>query len=571
MVLFVDDLNMPQKEYFGAQPPIELPSSQLRQWHDHGGWYNRKELKKFDITDLVMASAMGPPGGGRTFITERLKRHYNVLAYSDLQDHLVTSDKACFQAWDSERFRAHCKGLCRLWLGLPTLHTGRCKCRWQDESIQQIFQTMAGYFFAGFDETIQIRCTVGIFKQALKDLLPTPAKSHYLFNLRDIWRVFLGLCTLSSKKANQREVVFRCWCHEIQRVFGDRLTDNQDSKWMTSQIKSTLAYLGITKRINIHAGHLEDSFQVYYETIYVRERLIFASFLNQDADQKFYEEVLDVQAMKECIEEYLDEYNSVSTLQMPLVMFLDACEHCRVLSQPSGNVLLLGVGGSGRQSLTPRPQECECFQIEVAKGYGMTEFRDDVKKCLMKCGVEDKVQVFLFCDTQIVKEDFVEAINNVLNSGDVPNLYANEDMEAISGACRQLCQSMGMQPNKANLFSAYLSRVKKNVHVVLAFSPVGDSFRNRLRMFPSLAIPPMEVSKAAQLFSSWPLQGAKMKSSLSTSLGYDMHEDTSLCCWPVVRKLAFKQQYILRLPGAPELFDIVNDVDKEGLLPAAQK
>eukprot|EP00913_Durusdinium_trenchii_P024527 g23025.t1 len=104
----------------------------------------------------------------------------------------------------------------------------------------------------------------------------------------------------------------------------------------------------------------------------------------------------------------------------------------------------------------------------------------------MKCGVEDKVQVFLFCDTQIVKEDFVEAINNVLNSGDVPNLYANEDMEAISGACRQLCQSMGMQPNKANLFSAYLSRVKKNVHVVLAFSPVGDGFRSRLRMFPSL-------------------------------------------------------------------------------------
>lgn len=96
------------------------------------------------------------------------------------------------------------------------------------------------------------------------------------------WRlrleVFLGLCTLSSKKANQRDVVIRCWCHEIQRVhlswlicmdrgcqkitsnclkrreiaqislpckecqvFGDRLTDNQDSKWMTSQIKRNLA------------------------------------------------------------------------------------------------------------------------------------------------------------------------------------------------------------------------------------------------------------------------------------------------------------------------------------------
>merc|ERR1719450_778569 len=116
----------------------------------------------------------------------------------------------------------------------------------------------------------------------------------------------------------------------------------------------------------------------------------------------------------------------------------------------------------------------------------MVEFKDDIKKCLLKCGVEDKVQIFLFCDTQIVKEDFVEAVNNVLNSGDVPNLYATEDFESISTSCRALCQAMGMQPTKANLFSAYISRVKKNVHVVLAFSPVGDSFRNRLRMFPSL-------------------------------------------------------------------------------------
>eukprot|EP00933_Yihiella_yeosuensis_P041142 TRINITY_DN35573_c0_g1_i1.p1 TRINITY_DN35573_c0_g1~~TRINITY_DN35573_c0_g1_i1.p1 ORF type:complete len:1671 (-),score=457.77 TRINITY_DN35573_c0_g1_i1:233-5206(-) len=116
----------------------------------------------------------------------------------------------------------------------------------------------------------------------------------------------------------------------------------------------------------------------------------------------------------------------------------------------------------------------------------MTEFKEDVKKCLMKAGVEDKVMIFLFCDTQIVKEDFVEAINNILNSGDVPNLYVNEDFEAISTSCRALCQQLGMQPTKANLFSAYLSRVKKNTHVTLAFSPVGDSFRNRLRMFPSL-------------------------------------------------------------------------------------
>jgi dynein heavy chain len=69
----------------------------------------------------------------------------------------------------------------------------------------------------------------------------------------------------------------------------------------------------------------------------------------------------------------------------------------------------------------------DIFQIDVVKGYGMTEFKDDLKTCLMKCGNEQKSTTFLFADTQIVNEQMVEAINNVLNSGDVPNLYKNED------------------------------------------------------------------------------------------------------------------------------------------------
>jgi dynein heavy chain len=434
MVLFVDDLNMPLKEYYGAQPPIEL----LRQWHDHGGWFNRKELVAFKIIDVIMVSAMGPPGGGRTFITERLKRHYSNTAYTELSD----------------------------------------------ESITQIFSVIGNYFFQTFDESVlkllgpMIKATIDIFKQALEDLLPTPSKSHYLFNLRDIGKVFLGATSVSPKKTGTPDGIVRCWCHEVQRVFGDRLTDIPDLKWLKSKIDD----------------HIVNDFSMSVETIYHLDRLIFASFMTPEVDNRVYEEIDNLDTMKESIEEYLADYNEVNaSAQMPLVMFLDACEHaarsCRVLNQPNGNVLLLGVGGSGRQSLCRLSTyicEFECFQISVAKGYGMTEFKDDLKRCLMTSGVEDKTQIFLFCDTQIVKEDFVEAINNVLNSGDVPNLYANEDYDAISTSCRKFCQELGMQPTKSNLFAAYLIRVKKNIHVVLAFSPVGDSFRNRLRMFPSL-------------------------------------------------------------------------------------
>jgi dynein heavy chain len=68
--------------------------------------------------------------------------------------------------------------------------------------------------------------------------------------------------------------------------------------------------------------------------------------------------------------------------------------------------------------------------------YGKNEWRDDLKKVLMMAGAEGKDTVFLFADTQIAMEAFLEDINNILNSGEVPNLWGNDDIEAISAALR---------------------------------------------------------------------------------------------------------------------------------------
>jgi dynein heavy chain len=86
-IIFVDDLNMPKKEEYGAQPPLEL----LRQWMDYKGWYDRKDKEKpfKKIEDIIFIAAMGPPGGGRSVITPRLQRHFNIMTYTDLQDESV--------------------------------------------------------------------------------------------------------------------------------------------------------------------------------------------------------------------------------------------------------------------------------------------------------------------------------------------------------------------------------------------------------------------------------------------------------------------------------------------------
>ena len=59
---------------------------------------------------------------------------------------------------------------------------------------------------------------------------------------------------------------------------------------------------------------------------------------------------------------------------------------------------------------------------------------------------------------QVINERMVEDINNILNSGDVPNLYTLDDLEAIAVACRSECQKRKIPPTKLNIFSQYVTR-----------------------------------------------------------------------------------------------------------------
>jgi dynein heavy chain len=76
-LVFVDDLNMPTKEIYGAQPPIEL----LRQWMDYKGWFDiLGEDKDFkNILNFTFITAMSPPGAGKNNVTQRYIRHFNVI------------------------------------------------------------------------------------------------------------------------------------------------------------------------------------------------------------------------------------------------------------------------------------------------------------------------------------------------------------------------------------------------------------------------------------------------------------------------------------------------------------
>jgi dynein heavy chain len=434
-ILFVDDVNMPQKEEYGAQPPIEI----LRQWFDNGGWFDRKSLVFRNIIDFSFVCACGPPGGGRNHITARFVRHFNQIAYTPMQD----------------------------------------------ESMERIFLTILDGFLQtnGFMPEVQamskgmVSATISIYNTILDELRPTPAKCHYTYNLRDVAKVFQGCLMMSKSKVMTGEDISRIWVHECTRQLGDRLINEEDQSWFREKINV------LTKtHLNFEYSEL------------VTQTLVCGDYMIPGADPRVYEEIKHLEQLQPTVEEYLSEYNADSKAPMKLVLFMDAIAHVsrisRVIRQPQGNALLLGVGGSGRQSLTKLATfmaEFDLFQIEISKGYGLVEWRDNLRECLLLAGVEDKPVVFLFNDVQVVFEQMLEDVNGILNAGDVPNLYRVEDMEAINQACKAECVKKRIPPTKINIYSQFIFRVRSNIHVVMCMSPIGDAFRTRLRMFPAFS------------------------------------------------------------------------------------
>jgi dynein heavy chain len=74
---------------------------------------------------------------------------------------------------------------------------------------------------------------------------------------------------------------------------------------------------------------------------------------------------------------------------------------------------------------------CENKSIEIVKGYNIDSFRDFIKALKLLTGVEGKECTFLFTDTQIVNESFLEDINSLLNSGEVPNIWEPDEKKKI--------------------------------------------------------------------------------------------------------------------------------------------
>lgn len=162
-----------------------------------------------------------------------------------------------------------------------------------DESIRQIFSKITDGFFennlvkAEFREKLPalINCTVATYNQIVSNFLPIPKKSHYLFNLRDLSKVFQGLCLSVPKTLPKPYSLLKLWIHEMNRVFRDRLIETADENtfddMVFERIKPMLSVLQeeLKKNESVISGPTEIP-------IKKGDRIMFCDFVDKENETR---------------------------------------------------------------------------------------------------------------------------------------------------------------------------------------------------------------------------------------------------------------------------------------------
>uniref|UniRef100_A0A8C2GA91 Dynein, axonemal, heavy chain 5 n=1 Tax=Cyprinus carpio TaxID=7962 RepID=A0A8C2GA91_CYPCA len=404
MSIFIDDINMPVINEWGDQVTNEI----VRQLMEQNGFFNLEKPGEFtNIVDIQFLAAMIHPGGGRNDIPQRLKRQFSIF---------------------------NCT--------LPS-----------NASIDKIFGVIGtGHYCSrrGFSEEVRntvvrlVPLTRKLWQMTKVKMLPTPANFHYIFNLRDLSRIWQGMLSVTAEVISSSDVLLRLWKHECKRVIADRFTAPEDVAWFDHTLaKLVEEELGEEERMVVDLG--VDSYFVDF----LRDAPEATGEEPEETDfdmPKVYEPIKSFDSLMERLNMFLSHYNeSIRGAGMDMVFFRDAMIHLvkisRIIRTPRGNALLVGVGGSGKQSLT-------------------------------------RLASFI-----------------------VSNLFARDEIdEIISDLIPVMKREFPRRPpTNENLHEYFMSRVRQNLHVVLCFSPVGERFRNRALKFPALI-----SGCTMDWFSRWP-------------------------------------------------------------------
>jgi len=424
VVVFCDECNLPAEDKYGTQRVIMF----IRQITEAGGFYRPSDRQWVTVERVQFLGACNPPTDpGRHPMSDRFLRHCPVIWVD-------------YPGPDSLRqiYGTFNRGMLKLQPQLPK----NCADA-MTEAMVEFWRDNA--------------------RRYTSDMQP-----HYLYSPRELtrWKVALHEAIMHYEGMTE-ETLIRLCMHEALRIFVDRLVhyeERQESEKQLDEIVKNAFGCG--------------------QDVLVRP-ILFTCYLSP---QRQYVGV-DREELREFVSSKLSIFYE-EELAVKLVIFDEVLDHIvrmdRVLRQPLGHLLLVGASGAGKTVLSKFVSwmnGLSVYQLKVGRNYDVLAFEQDLRVVMKRSGVKGERITFIFDESNALGPAFLERMNALLASGEVPGLFEGDEYTNLMSECRASGVS-GL--DDAELFAHFTKQVQRNLHIVFTMNPANPDFYNRSNSSPAL-------------------------------------------------------------------------------------
>uniref|UniRef100_A0A7M5UV62 Cytoplasmic dynein 2 heavy chain 1 n=1 Tax=Clytia hemisphaerica TaxID=252671 RepID=A0A7M5UV62_9CNID len=304
---------------------------------------------------------------------------------------------------------------------------------------------------------------------------------HYIFTPRDVtmWILALLRYDIADSSGDSAEALLKVWAYHAKKLFGDRLVGKESREKFDSMLISTAR--------NDWSVSLDDFGSSYYVTWgstggIAKTGNVMGSFGRPLG-------LLSKDDFKQIVSKGLTAY-ARDTKEIDYLIFNEVLDNVSrmdlVLTQPGGSLVLAGRSGIGRRTaamLVAHMHQVNVVTPKVGRGYGTKQFKADLKVAMQSAGIDGEQVILLIEDHQLVETEFLELINSLLCSGDVPGLYTSEELDPLLNPLRDQASQDGF---RGPMHAYFARRVMCNLHVILVMDSTAPSFVVNCEANPAL-------------------------------------------------------------------------------------
>ena len=423
LVIFCDEINLPVNDVYGTQRVITF----LRQLTERKGFWREKTNDWVSLQRIQFVGACNPPTDpGRVTMSNRWLRHAP-LVFVDFPSPMSLG----------QIYGTFSRALLKL---QPNLRSYSAPLT---EAMVETYVENRAYF-------------------------KPSAQPHYIYSPRELSRWVRALYEAIKENADMvLEDLVRIWLHEGLRLFADRLTTAEEQEWCSKKLDQ------------IAMSHFPGA-----DPECIARPILYSNWLS-----KRYQEV-EADPLRQHVEARLRTFYE-EELDVKLVVFDEVLDHVlridRVLRQPLGHLLLVGESGAGKTVLSKFcawMNGLSIFQIKLTRKYSIEDFDVDLRNIMKRAGCEDEKICFIFDESNVLDSAFLEHMNALLASGEVPGLFEDDELSALMQEMR--ARTSSMVDSDEELFRLFTKNVQNNLHIVFTMNPAGGDFKSRSATSPAL-------------------------------------------------------------------------------------